>query len=265
MCIAYLALNCHPDWPVFIAANRDEFHQRPTRSAAPWPDAPHVVGGLDLQAGGSWLAASHDGRYALVTNYREPGRQQPHAPSRGDLVRNFLTGTLTALQYMQALVQLADTYNGFNLIVGQPGQAFYLGNRAQPCEPVALAPGRYVLSNHLLDTPWPKAQRLRHALASYPQRNPVTHVNDIFHALKDTTQADDATLPETGLPSDRERLLSSPFIISPGYGTRCSTLLAHHASGHGFLAETRYSPQGSPVEHNEWPWQTTHGPDAGFQ
>jgi uncharacterized protein with NRDE domain len=257
MCIAYLALNCHPDWPVFIAANRDEFHQRPTRSAAPWPDATHVVGGLDLQAGGSWLGASLDGRYALVTNYREPGRQQPNAPSRGDLVRNFLTGTMGAWQYAQSLVQLVQAYNGFNLIVGQGSQAFYLGNRAQPPEPVPLAPGRYVLSNHLLDTPWPKAQRLRQALASYPQRNPVACLDDIFATLKDTTQADDAALPETGLPAERERLLSSPFIISPGYGTRCSTVLAQHAGGHGFLAEIRYNPQGNPVEQSEWPLVVT--------
>jgi uncharacterized protein with NRDE domain len=257
MCIAYLALDTHPDWPVFIAANRDEFHERPARPAAPWPNAPRIIGGIDLRAGGTWLGVDHFGRYALITNFREPGQHIEKAPSRGDLTRSFLEGKQTAKEFASLTAQTAQTYNGFNLIVGQGGQAFYVGNRSADSSAKALGSGRFVMSNHLLDTPWPKAQRLRQALLPYPGPALNGELDEIFQALKDTTQAQDHALPATGLPVDRERLLSSPFIISPAYGTRCSTILALHRNGQGILAETSYSPEGQLVQRSDWPfrWQ----------
>lgn len=255
MCIAYLALGAHADWPLFIAANRDEYHARPTRMAAPWPQATHIISGTDLQAGGTWLGVDHFGRFALLTNYREPSTRNEHAPSRGDLVSRYLGGTDHAQDYLRTITPSADSYNGFNLIAGRGNQAFYLGNRA-PGKPVqALENGRYVVSNHLLDTPWPKSERLRVALDAFPSENLESKLDDIFDALKDTTQAHDHDLPDTGLPNDRERLLSSPFIVSPNYGTRCSTVIGLHASGKGFLAEISYNPDGQLTGRCEWPFQ----------
>lgn len=259
MCIAYLALGCHTDWPVFIAANRDEFHHRPTRAAAPWPNAPHIIGGIDLQANGTWLGVDKRGRFALVTNYREPSRVVPNAPSRGDLTRSFLQGTSAPAQYAQALADTAQSYNGFNLIVGQGSQAFYVGNRRLETEPHGLGSGRFVLSNHLLDTPWPKSLRLRQAMEQFPSHKLDTSLDQIFDALKDTTQAQDHALPDTGLSEERERLLSSPFIISPNYGTRCSTVIALHRNGWGLLAEVSYDPMGKVVQRSEWPFQIEAG------
>lgn len=260
MCIAYLALGSHPDWPVFIAANRDEFHDRPARVAAPWPNAPHVLGGIDLQAGGTWLGIDRFGRFALITNYREPLRTLNNAPSRGDLTRNFLQSNMAPKHYASAVANTAQAYNGFNLIVGQGSQAFYVGNRAPKNAPLALGKGRFVLSNHLLDTPWPKSERLRQALVRFPDNELETALDQIFDALKDTTQAQDHMLPDTGLAPERERLLSSPFIISPTYGTRCSTIIALHRSGRGLLAETSYNPMGQAVQRAEWPFDLIRPP-----
>ncbi|MEB2399091.1 MAG: NRDE family protein [Alcaligenaceae bacterium] len=254
MCIAYLAIAAHPEWPLFIAANRDEFHARPSRPAAPWPDHPDIIAGLDLQAQGSWLGLRRDGRFALVTNYRDPASFMPGAPSRGDLVRRFLTGVAAPGDYARGLESEAPAYNGFNLIVGDPAGAWYLSNRGS-ASAARLEPGRYVLSNHLLDTPWPKARRLRHALDTLPMAQLDTSLTPIFEILKDTSIADDEDLPDTGLPVERERLLSSAFIISPEYGTRCSTIVAVHADGRALFSEQSYDAAGIPVQRHDWPFE----------
>ena len=141
MCIAYLALG-DPDWPLLIAANRDEYHARPTAAAAPWADRPDIIGGLDLHAGGTWLGRSRAGRYALLTNYREPGRHRSGAPSRGALVRDFLLGTDSAAAYAEAVCARGADYNGFNLIIGAADGVRYLGNRDPSGRARPLTPGR---------------------------------------------------------------------------------------------------------------------------
>lgn len=251
MCIAYLALG-DPQWPIFIAANRDEYHARPSAPAMPWHEHPSIIAGLDIQAGGTWLGLGPGGRFALLTNYREPGRQIAQAPSRGALVRDFLLDTQTPDEYAQAVHTAGHAYNGFNLIVGTPGQAFYIGNRSGQAAATSLASGRYVLSNHLLDTPWPKANRLRQALDALPLSDMDNTLEQAFAILRDTTQAEDDTLPDTGLPLPQERLLSSPFIISPNYGTRCSSIVAVHAEGHTFFGEISYDPSGRVTERHDW-------------
>lgn len=251
MCIAYLALG-DPQWPVFIAANRDEYHARPSAPAAPWRNHSKVIAGLDIQAGGTWLGLGPDGRFALLTNYREPGRRIAQAPSRGALVRDFLMGSLIPEHYAQAIHAAGSAYNGFNLIVGVPGQAFYVGNRSGQSAATALTSGRYVLSNHLLDTPWPKAGRLRRALDALPLTDMDDALERAFAILRDTTQAGDDTLPDTGLSVAQERLLSSPFIISPTYGTRCSSIVAIHADGHTLFSEISYDPAGTLTERHDW-------------
>jgi uncharacterized protein with NRDE domain len=251
MCIAYLALG-DPRWPVFIAANRDEYHDRPSAPAAPWPGHAQVVAGLDLQGDGTWLGLGPEGRFALLTNYREPGRHIAQAPSRGALVRDFLLSATSSADYAAAVHAAGARYNGYNLIVGTPDDVFYTSNRDEHSGARALGAGTYVLSNHLLDTPWPKADRLRHALDALSLREMKDELELTFEILRDTTQAGDDALPATGLPIAQERLLSSPFIISPTYGTRCSSVLAIHADGRSVISELSYDPAGHPTERHDW-------------
>jgi uncharacterized protein with NRDE domain len=262
MCLAVLALHSLPGIPVLIAANRDEFHARPTLPAAQWPDAPNIYAGRDGQAGGTWMGATTEGRYALVTNFREPGRHLEDAPSRGALVEDFLRGAMTPQAYLETVHGVDQAYNGFNLIVGDARQAWYLSNRDGG--PRALAPGVYALSNHLLDTPWPKLARTKAAFTAVLHHQPQPDLPALFAALADRSPADEADLPATGLPPDRERLLSSPFIVSPTYGTRSSSVMALHGDGAGQLEERRFAPDGSVsgVSQLTFSWRQAGGVSA---
>lgn len=261
MCIVYLALNSHPDWPLFIAANRDEFHNRPSLFAAPWKKNPDVIAGIDLQAGGTWLGVTRQGRFGFLTNYREMGHTIIDAPSRGELVSDYLSGPASVADYAANLNQKANTYNGFNLVVGDLTAACYISNRTPLPGQRDLDSGRYVISNHLIDTPWPKATRLRQTFEQLDMDSLTHSLKSAFVALKDTTPADDNALPETGLSLERERLLSSPFIISPDYGTRCSTLILIHRSGRALVSETSYDLQGNEVQRHDWPFDITMAHD----
>lgn len=255
MCIAYLAIGEHPRWPLFIAANRDEFHHRPSLAAAPWPDRPDIISGMDVLAGGTWLGVTRQGRYALITNYRNPAAQRPDAPTRGKLVSDFLSGTQAPLAYAREVLARSSAYNGFNLIIGDHTHSCYLSNRAGQADPKILSRGRYVLSNHLLDTPWPKSQRLRHALDLFPLERLEDTLMPVFDALRDPTVAQDDALPATGLTRERERLLSSPFIVSDTYGTRCSTIIALRSDGPSLFSEMSYDSSGRQSERHDWPIQ----------
>lgn len=254
MCIAYLAIGAQPDWPLFIAANRDEFHNRPALPAAPWNSNPNVIAGTDCLGKGTWLGITRQGRFALLTNYRDRASVIDNAPSRGALVSDYLNGSATPQEYMADIHAKRADYNGFNLIAGDTGSVWYVGNRVTPAESRSLEPGRYVLTNHVLNTPWPKAERLRLALDALPLDSLHTSLNPVFALLKDATTADDHLLPETGLSLEMERLLSSPFIISPDYGTRCSTVMAVHASGQVFFSEVSYNAAGIVTERHDWPF-----------
>jgi len=243
MCLAVLALHALPGIPVLIAANRDEFHERPTLPAAQWPDAPGIYAGRDGRAGGTWMGVTERGRYALVTNFREPGSFRENAPSRGALVEDYLRGGETPTGYLARVHAMDQAYNGFNLIVGDTREAWYLSNRDGG--PRALAPGVYALSNHLLDTPWPKLARTKAAFTAVLGKGQQPDLAALMAALADREPADNADLPATGLPLDRERLLSSPFIVSPNYGTRSSSVLALRDGGAGQLHERRFAPDGS--------------------
>lgn len=257
MCIAYLALNSHPDWPLLIAANRDESHRRPSRAAAPWDTHPDLIAGIDLEAGGTWLGVTRQGRFGLLTNYREMGRHNPQAPSRGDLVSDYLKTSTSPVAYAEQINERADAYNGFNLIVGDLATASYVSNRTPERQPQSLASGRYVVSNHLLDTPWPKAERLRQAFEQLKMDSLARSVKCVFTTLKDTTPADDIYLPKTGISLEFERLLSSPFIISEDYGTRCSTVIVMHKSGRALLSEISYDAKGMETQRHDWPFFIT--------
>lgn len=258
MCIAYLSIGRHPDWPLFIAANRDEYHARASCTAAPWPQASCVIAGTDLVGGGTWLGVTRSGRFGFLTNYRDPATTIANAPSRGQLVSHYLAGGATPQDYVNAIFKEQARFNGFNLIVGDLSQTWYTGNRTPANAPLQLQAKSYTLSNHLLDTPWPKTILLRQALDKFPLSSLEKSTDTVFKLLHDTTPAADADLPTTGVPLDKERLLGSPFIISPDYGTRCSTIVAINANGWGFLAEVTYNPDGDIVERHDWPFSIFH-------
>ncbi len=251
MCIVYLSIARHPEWPLFIAANRDEFHRRPTAAAAPWDGNPDIISGLDLSGGGTWLGINRSGHFGILTNYRDPAALLPHAPTRGLLVGDFLDGTLDAQDYADQVWSSGSKYNGFNLIVGDTRHIVYTGNR-QAAGPRTLGPGSYILSNHLLDTPWPKAERLRTGLDALALGGNKAALEQVFTLLRDTTPAPDDMLPDTGIPLERERLLSSPFIISDTYGTRCSTIVAVRADRSAIFCEVTYDPQGREIGRRDW-------------
>lgn len=230
MCVIFLAIEQHADRPLILLANRDEFYERPTRSAAAWEDHPNVYAGRDLVGGGTWLGVNDTGRFAAVTNYRDP-LATVGTLSRGKLVSEFLTSEVDPMAYLDAIGKLAGEYSGFNLITGivENGSvnAAWYSNRSGSIS--ALEPGIYGLSNHLLDTPWPKVKRgksrLTEILANGVRRQ------EMFDLLTDRTLADDADLPDTGIGYEKEKFLSAIFIQTPIYGTRCSTVVTADANG----------------------------------
>ena len=237
MCLILVAWQCHPAFPLVVAANRDEFYQRPTVAAGPWPDHPDLWGGRDLEAGGTWLAVRGDGRFAAVTNVREPGVPQG-ALSRGTLPRDFLLGDEPPGAFAEALAGL--DHSGYNLVLADREDLWWCSNRAPG--PQRLGPGLYGLSNRLLDSPWPKVvkakARFREALEALPDLEPC------FDLLADPAPAPDADLPDTGVPLEWERLLSSVFIHAPTYGTRASTVLTRDPDGRFQVAERLFGPEG---------------------
>ncbi|MBW1819114.1 MAG: NRDE family protein [Deltaproteobacteria bacterium] len=223
MCLILLAHKIHPSYRLILAANRDEFYDRPTAPAAFREDAPDVLAGRDQRAGGTWLGITRTGRLAAITNYRDPASIKDHAPSRGELVSNFLLGTDPPKIYLRRLDGKADEYNGFNLILGDGQALYWYSGRAGEIR--ALEPGIYGLSNHLLDTPWPKVARGKEALRRLLAEQGSVSPEALFALLSDRSRPDDADLPDTGVGLELERLLSPLFITSPDYGTRSSTIL----------------------------------------
>ena len=221
MCLVLVAWRSHPDYPLVVAANRDEFFARPAAPAAFWADAPAVLAGRDLQAGGTWMGATRGGRFAALTNFRDPAVLRAAAASRGHLVADFLRGRHSAAAYLAALAPRAGAYNGFNLLVGDGTDLAWISNAGGV--PRLLAPGIYGLCNHLLDTPWPKVEAAKSALAAALAALPDDAA--LFRLLRDDSVHPDDALPRTGVSLEWERLLSAAFVRAPGYGTRSSTLL----------------------------------------
>ena len=223
MCLILFAWQQHPEYSLVIAANRDEYHARPSAAAHFWSDQPHILGGRDLQQGGTWLGVTRWGRFAAVTNYRDPNHVVTPAISRGWLVQEFLLGTESPSEYLCEVESCAERYNGFGLIVGDHTQLCYYSNRSIGIRD--LEPGLYGLSNHLLDTPWPKVARGKSALAQMLQSGDSIDAEAVLDTLSDTTIAEDDLLPDTGIGVEHERMLSPIFVRSDVYGTRSSTVL----------------------------------------
>lgn len=229
MCLIAFAWNPAGPQTLLTIANRDEFYARPTHAADWWQEAPQVWAGRDMTAGGTWMGITREGRFAALTNYREVGNHDSTAPSRGHLVADFLLGHDEPGAYMRSVTDNAAPFNGFNLVVGQlvgtQPELWYVAHRAhsEPVAPRLLDAGVYGLSNAVLDTPWPKVVRTTAGLTLLKATE--ARLPAFLELLSDTTEADDLDLPSTGLPLDRERLLSAAFIISPTYGTRSQTVL----------------------------------------
>jgi uncharacterized protein with NRDE domain len=227
LCLIVIAWQARADLPLVVAANRDEWRARPAKAAHWWPDHPSLLAGRDLQAGGTWMGITREGRFAAVTNFRDPSDKRTTARSRGALVTEFLAGVETPQAFLMGLGARAGEYNGFNLVLGDPAGLWYYGSREG--EARAIEPGIHGLSNHLLDEPWPKVVRARGAMAEAVRRDDPAPV--LFDLLSDGAGAPDAALPDTGVGIAWERRLASPLITGVDYGTRASTVLSVAASG----------------------------------
>jgi uncharacterized protein with NRDE domain len=240
MCLILLAWKVDDRFPLVLAANRDEFYERPSQPAAFWPEQPDLLAGRDLREGGSWLGITRDGRLSALTNFRDPASLKTDAPSRGHLVLDYLRERQKPQAYLDRIGQ-AEAYNGFNLLLGDGDGLFCFSNRGGRQR---IEPGIHGLSNHLLDTPWPKVVRGKAALgaALAAAWTPET----ILSILADRTRPADEALPDTGVGLTWERILSPCFIESPLYGTRSSTVLTIDRTGEAVFVERVFDGTAAP-------------------
>ena len=239
MCLILFSYRSHPRCPLILAANRDEFYERPTAPASFWKEAPDILAGRDLKDGGTWLGITKSGRMAAITNYRDPRTLKEGAPSRGGLVSGFLRGDEPPGEYIRRIRRGSARYNGFNLILGDRSGLFYFSNATDVFR--EISPGTHGISNHLLDTPWPKVKRGTHLLDGVISHCQDPPPDEIFHILADTSQPDDQDLPDTGVGLAWERVLSSIFIQSEGYGTRSSSIIFVDREGNVRFIERSFS------------------------
>jgi len=246
MCLFFCAFEIHPKYRLIIAANRDEFYERPSQPAAFWPEAPELLAGKDLQGGGTWFGITRSGRIAAITNYRDPRAHRNDAPSRGLLLTDYLLGSADPAGYLERVSRKGAAYNGFNLIAGTPRELYYTSNRKDGV--IALTPGLYGLSNHLLDTPWPKVARGKAAFGELLSRDGDPDPESRLEIQSDRSIMEDRLLPETGIGLDWERILSARFIVSPVYGTRSSTLLLVDREDRVTFIERNFNSSPGPGE-----------------
>ena len=263
MCLLVLAWKSHPRYRLVLAGNRDEFHDRASVPLNWWQDDPRILGGRDLKANGTWLGVARSGRFGVVTNYRDLQAPVEGAPSRGNLIPRFLTGATSPKEFLDDLRGAALRYSGFNLLVGGTRALYYFSNRGAKA-PTALSPGVYGLSNHLLDTPWPKLERTR-ARFNELLAEPELLADDVFAMLADREQAPIDNLPSTGLPADWERVVSAPFIVNERYGTRCSSLLLVERNGRTVLHERRFDAAGVQTGTTRFEFTSAEVPEVWFE
>jgi uncharacterized protein with NRDE domain len=252
MCLLVLAWKVHPRYRLVVAANRDEYHERPAAPLAKWPAPNEILAGRDLRAGGTWLGVDRQRRFGVVTNFRDLQGPRPNAPSRGQLIPDYLGAPGTPGEFLTTLGPSAATYSGFNLLLANHDSLWYASNRherfARP-----LAPGVYGLSNEFLDSPWPKLRRVRRRFEKWSAEPDEASAAELFSILNDRASAtEEEGLPQTGLSPEWERVLSSPFVVHPSYGTRCSSILLLEASGALYLAERRFDAQGAAAGETEF-------------
>ena len=246
MCLVIFAHKVHPDYPLIVAANRDEFHARATQASHFWPSHPELLAGRDGVQGGTWMGVTRSSRFAAITNYRNPARAEPAPRSRGALPLDFLIGQDTPGDYLAALGESANTYAGFNLLAGDGDDLWYFSNRdSNP--PLSLQPGIYGLSNAFLDTPWPKSELGKRGLSAllHLDGSPAALAhNALAGIVADRRTADRARLLELGLDSEMAYRLSPQFIVGPDYGTRSCTTLWISRTGDIHWREQSFDPGG---------------------
>lgn len=221
MCLINLQFRNHPRYKLIIAANRDEFYNRPAAPAQFWNDEPSILAGRDLTQMGTWLGVTKQGRIAALTNFRDPTNLEAGSLSRGAVVKDFLASTSSPEDYLQSINP--EQYAGFNLIVGDAEKLVYYNNIQN--EFYTIPPGTHGLSNHFLNTPWPKVTRGKENLASYMAQTEEADLEELFGILSNADHAQDSHLPNTGVGLDLERMLSPIFIKTPDYGTRSATIV----------------------------------------
>jgi len=223
MCLILFSYKNHSKYKLILAANRDEFYARPTKPLSEWNDNIRIYAGKDLKSGGTWMGVTDTGRFAALTNYRTPAEMRENAPTRGLLVSNFLESNDSPLDYLIKTSIYASDYNGFNLLVGDKNDLYHYSNISKHFE--KISPGIHGVSNHLLNTPWPKVEKGKTELEKIISSNDEIAIDKIFELLSDKTKPADNQLPDTGVGIELERMLSSIFIESETYGTRASSIL----------------------------------------
>ncbi len=256
MCLILFAYKVHPAYPLIVAANRDEFYERPSSPVEFWGGARQILAGRDLKEGGTWLGINREGKFAAITNYRDPAVFKSGAPSRGKLVKNYLRGSSGAASYSEKISRQADLYNGFNLICADGTDLYFYSNRG---EHQKLPAGIYGLSNRLLDSPWPKVVRGKKALSAAMSEKGADLETALFALLADRKIAPDNKLPSTGIGLEWERLLSAIFIESPGYGTRSSTVLLIGKNGWAKLVEKVFDGKPEPWVESRFSFRLDRG------
>jgi uncharacterized protein with NRDE domain len=259
MCLLVMAWRAHPRYRLIVAANRDEYHARPTAPMAVWDDVPDILAGRDLSALGTWLAVDRQRRFGIVTNFRDVQARRPEAPSRGGLIPGWLRANSTPAVALGELEPQAQHYAGFNLLLSDALSLEYGSNRA-PSFSRALVPGVYGLSNLLLDTPWPKLTRVRERFAHWLARDcaaspgaPAAASEPLFDLLADRTRSlPDPSAGARPLPPEWVEVLSSPFVVHPLFGTRCSTLVMIGYDDSLYVQERRFAADGSPTGQSGW-------------
>lgn len=245
MCLILIALNERHDYPLILSANRDEYFSRPTREAAYWEDAPDVLGGRDLEAGGSWLGVDRRGRIAAVTNLREPPLKKTGLESRGRLVADYLKDRIDPETYLRDVIRRRHHFDAYNLLAGMKTDLFFHTSRYEGYE--KLDNGIHGVSNGELNCNWPKVVRGKKAFSDVLNAGPIIDPEDLFAILADTTAAADAELPDTGIGQELERNLSPIFVHMDRYGTRSSTVLIMDSQGSVVVCERNFSETGAVV------------------
>ena len=252
MCLVVIAHRAHPGYSLIVAGNRDEFHARPSQDAGWWPDKPDILGGRDLQAGGSWLAVNRNGRFAAVTNFRDADQPSARLRSRGHLITGFLDGDDNPLTYVAAIDGAA--YAGFNLLVGDGDTLAYLCNRGGPAR--ELSPGIYAVANATLDTPWPKVERSKAALRKLLADDSVNETR-LIRLLDDRTKARVCEVEAGGLPFDKAHALTAPFVVMQEYGTRSSSVLIRDCNDALCFSEKRFDASGRSLGQSDFRFRVT--------
>lgn len=238
MCIILFSYCRHPDYRLILAANRDEFYDRPTRALSYWGEEPNILAGRDVKGAGTWLGITRTGRFAAITNFREPASRSASAPSRGLLVSRYLSTQKSPACYLKDVDAIKDRYNGFNLLIGDRSSFYYYSNRNPGIH--LLTPGIYGLSNYLLDTPWPKIRKGKKRFRSVVEHNGEISIPSLFEMFQDGVCPPDDQLPDTGVGLLWERMLSPMFISGKRYGTRSSSILIVKHSGEIRFVESTF-------------------------